>query len=100
VPGSDVTFELNTVPSSTRDFAFTTDVEAAASFTLSDASSTKLYSGVSDRSYQVTLASSQTTGYDVDVSCVGAGSTTTVGDTTTFDVIGGDVTCTFTLTGT
>jgi hypothetical protein len=95
-----VTFELDTVPSSTRNFEFTTDVETAASFELNDSSSTQVYSGVADGSYQVTLPSAETTGYDVAVSCVGAASSSTVGDTTTFDVVDSHVTCTFTLTGT
>jgi hypothetical protein len=98
-PPVSVTFRLVSVPSSIRDFEFSTDVESGASFVLSDASSQHVYSNVTDGAYQVTLPSNEATGYDVDVSCVGAGSATTVGDTTTFDVIGGDVTCTFTLTG-
>jgi hypothetical protein len=86
------------VPSSSRDFQFTTDVDASPSFTLSDASSTQVYSPIDDGSYSVTLEASQTVGYDVDVSCVGT-TATNAGETTTFDVAGDDVTCTFTLTG-
>jgi hypothetical protein len=87
-----------TPPTTTsRTFRFTTDV-GTSPFTLTDGTS-RVFTDVADGSYQVTLASSESVGYDVAVSCVGAGSPSTNGVQTTFDVIGSDVTCTFTLTG-
>jgi hypothetical protein len=94
-----VTIALVTQPTTTtRTFQFTTDV-GASPFTLSDGTS-QVFTYIVDGSYQVTLAADQSAGYDVGVSCVGAGSPSTNGVQTTFDVIGSDVTCTFTLTGT
>jgi hypothetical protein len=91
-----VTFNIAFVPSSSRDFKFTTDIGTPSSFTLNRLSPTQTYVGVLDGFYQVTLPSSETTGYDVAVSCVG--SATTSGQTTALLVFG-DITCTFTLTG-
>jgi hypothetical protein len=87
------------MPSSARNFQFGTNVGIVPSFTLSDSTPTQLFNAVYDGSYDVTLAASQTTGYDVVVTCVGAGTYLTSTDTTTFSVAGDDVTCTFKLTG-
>jgi hypothetical protein len=92
-----VTIELTTQPSTAQTFQLTADVGSASSFALSDGVS-HAFANVIDGTYQVTLASSQTVGYSVGVSC-DAASATTVGDTTTFDVVGANVTCTYTLTG-
>jgi outer membrane receptor for Fe3+-dicitrate len=95
-----VTFKLESVPSSTiRDFDLSTDVGSPSSFILSKSSSTYIYRNVGAGSYEVTLPSTEIEGYDVAVSCVGSASSSTSGDTTTFDVIGESVICTFTLTG-
>jgi hypothetical protein len=95
-----VTFKLESMPSSTRDFEFTTDVSGSSSpFTLSDASPMQTYHYIVDGEYELTLPLAETTGYTAAVSCVGAASSTTSGVTTTFAVAGADVTCTITLTG-
>jgi hypothetical protein len=95
-----VTFKLESVPSSTRDFEFTTDVSGSSSpFTLSESSSTQIYHYIVNGEYELTLPLAEITGYTAAVSCVGAASSTTSGVTTTFAVAGADVTCTITLTG-
>jgi hypothetical protein len=99
VPGATaVTFKLVAQPNSARTFQFSTDVDSPSPFTLSDASPTQEYTAVDDGSYAVELLS-DTTGYDVVLSCDTASSTIT-GNSASFDVAGDDVTCTFTLTGT
>jgi hypothetical protein len=60
---------------------------------------TQIYERVVDGSYGITLHPDETVGYDVVVSCVGAGSTSTLDGKTTFVVDREHVTCTFTLTG-
>jgi hypothetical protein len=95
-----VTFKLESVPSSTRDFEFTSDVSGSSSpFTLSDASPAQIYHYIVNGEYELTLPLAETTGYTAAVSCVGAASSTTNDVTTTFAVAGADVTCTITLTG-
>jgi hypothetical protein len=100
VLGRTVTFELDAPTSGTRLFQFSTNVGSPSSFTLShDGTKTQVYNEIGDGSYQVTLPTTETTGYDVAVLCVGAGSADTTNGQTAFTVAGGAVTCTFTLTG-
>jgi hypothetical protein len=94
-----VTFKLESVPSSTRDFEFTTNVGSTSPFVLSATSSTRAFYNVDDAEYHVTLPTSQTAGYTVAVVCSGASTYSTSSETTTFTVAGDHVACTFTLTG-
>jgi hypothetical protein len=94
---STVTFHLNVVPSTAQTFQFTTDAGNPLSFTLTDGSS-QVYANVVDGRYRVTLSADQSAGYDVGVSCAGADTVLVSSVHTTFNVIGSDVTCTFTLT--